>query len=346
MLLLGFSAHEATGLSQALLAGGASSTLVYNTRQRHPSGFKPMIDYDLVAVMGPNLLIGGLLGTSLNIAAPSWLILVLLVVILGHSALKTLQKGLRTFRSEQSDRELIGDGRLSKNVIEKFLASLRRRCGFHARFSEPEPHSIIPDPEQLPDPKLGQPPQFSDVPLDEESPSGSPVKQKDVSSKKMCEKISLPAVQLEDVPKPQPQFPLVHLAHFAVMVFIVVGCILVRGGPTSAGFVGYCGQAYWILTTLTVGALICLALLGARRALHQEDAPLSKDSFRWDTKAAQKVALCSLGAGTLASMCGIGGGMVMGPILLDLGVLPQVQTATTASTPANTQATTSAIYHN
>jgi uncharacterized membrane protein YfcA len=31
-------------------------------------------------------------------------------------------------------------------------------------------------------------------------------------------------------------------------------------------------------------------------------------------------------------MCGIGGGMVMGPILLDLGVLPQVQTATTAST--------------
>ncbi|CAK0852132.1 unnamed protein product [Prorocentrum cordatum] len=37
-------------------------------------------------------------------------------------------------------------------------------------------------------------------------------------------------------------------------------------------------------------------------------------------------------AGTLAALCGIGGGMVMGPILLDLGFLPQVQSATTATT--------------
>merc|ERR1712176_1175040 len=36
--------------------------------------------------------------------------------------------------------------------------------------------------------------------------------------------------------------------------------------------------------------------------------------------------------GAVAALCGIGGGMVMGPILLNLGFAPQVQSATTATT--------------
>merc|ERR1712187_215868 len=34
----------------------------------------------------------------------------------------------------------------------------------------------------------------------------------------------------------------------------------------------------------------------------------------------------------MAALCGIGGGMIMGPKLLDLGVIPQGQSATTATT--------------
>ena len=40
----------------------------------------------------------------------------------------------------------------------------------------------------------------------------------------------------------------------------------------------------------------------------------------------------AFGAGAVAAVCGIGGGMVMGPKLLSMGVPPKVQSATTATT--------------
>eukprot|EP00929_Paragymnodinium_shiwhaense_P056295 TRINITY_DN2817_c0_g1_i1.p1 TRINITY_DN2817_c0_g1~~TRINITY_DN2817_c0_g1_i1.p1 ORF type:complete len:404 (-),score=57.64 TRINITY_DN2817_c0_g1_i1:94-1305(-) len=45
MVFLNFNVQEATGLSQALLAGGSATALVYNLRQRHPTGLRPMVDY-------------------------------------------------------------------------------------------------------------------------------------------------------------------------------------------------------------------------------------------------------------------------------------------------------------
>ncbi|CAK0852131.1 unnamed protein product [Prorocentrum cordatum] len=125
MVILGFTVREATGLSQACLSGGSASALLYNLRQRHPSGKKPMIDYTLVLIMGPCLLIGALIGSSLNPVAPSWLILALLMIVLSHSAWKAFGKAVTTFRKEQAGEvrgmAAAGDARLSKNFIARCI---------------------------------------------------------------------------------------------------------------------------------------------------------------------------------------------------------------------------------
>merc|ERR1719221_2395631 len=54
--------------------------------------------------------------------------------------------------------------------------------------------------------------------------------------------------------------------------------------------------------------------------------------LQWSSATTKEIAVWSLMAGMLAALCGIGGGMIMGPRLLDLGFLPQVQAATTATT--------------
>lgn len=72
-----------TRCSQACLAGGSSTALVYNLWHRHPSGHGPLIDYDIVLVMGPSMLIGSLAGSAMHAALPTWFILALLVVVLG-----------------------------------------------------------------------------------------------------------------------------------------------------------------------------------------------------------------------------------------------------------------------
>merc|ERR1740121_373851 len=64
----------------------------------------------------------------------------------------------------------------------------------------------------------------------------------------------------------------------------------------------------------------------------EEQQPAREGELQWSSQTTKEIAMWSLFAGMLAALCGIGGGMVMGPRLLDLGFLPQVQAATTATT--------------
>jgi len=351
MIILQFTAHESTGLSQALLAGGASSTLVYNMRQRHPSGLKPMINYDLALVMGPFLLIGALIGSSLNTAAPSWLILTLLTAVLSHSAWKTWNKAIKTLKKERAEEvkgmPAAGDGRLSKNIIVRMyrgLRKLREDPTAHTRFDEPEADSAAISQEALPGNTANEPAaQTVGAPALEEGTAKKPTSPEDVKvrvlgvpspSKNTGDASgSAQAKQESRPPAPgRPQFPRERLCQFAAMWLVTIGSIFARGGRASQGLFEYCGVVYWLITLAAMAILALLGSLGARRAVAEAKGSEDDDDFRWTLAAARRIILSSLGAGTLAALCGIGGGMIMGPILLDLGVLPQVQSSTTAST--------------
>merc|ERR1712216_913361 len=54
--------------------------------------------------------------------------------------------------------------------------------------------------------------------------------------------------------------------------------------------------------------------------------------FFSSVRASIRLVAFSYGAGAVASLCGIGGGMLMGPIMLEMGLSPQISAATTATT--------------
>lgn len=54
-------------------------------------------------------------------------------------------------------------------------------------------------------------------------------------------------------------------------------------------------------------------------------------STLWDPECTVHYATVTFGAGVVAGLIGIGGGMVLGPLMLVMGVHPSVSTATTAS---------------
>lgn len=59
---------------------------------------------------------------------------------------------------------------------------------------------------------------------------------------------------------------------------------------------------------------------------------LSPDEVQWNPKSVQWFPLIAMGAGTVSGMFGIGGGMVNGPLMLELGVEPSAAAAMTATT--------------
>lgn len=104
ILLLGFTTHESTAIAQALMVGGTLAGLLLNWHQRHPSGDRPLIDVLLVLLLGPMQISGANVGVLLNRMIPSWLIIVLTIVVLGFTGHKTFIKGVQAYQKEsQSD---------------------------------------------------------------------------------------------------------------------------------------------------------------------------------------------------------------------------------------------------
>mmetsp|Transcript_33665 Transcript_33665/g.92966 ORF Transcript_33665/g.92966 Transcript_33665/m.92966 type:complete len:597 (+) Transcript_33665:77-1867(+) len=355
MLILGFSVKQATATSQACLAGGASTALVYNLRQRHPSGRKPMIDYDLVLVMGPNLLIGALIGSALNAATPSWLILVLLTAILCQSTWKTFQKAIETWRKESAAeaRGVSVNSRLSKNPIERLLRSCKPRSYAHfdensdAAKAQKTDFDVVAPPQCVGATAVEPAVEPGETNLEVNSNVGAEAARvaapdatavahavSEVDSSAAVAK-GIDGSCTGDVvlaARQQVQYPKRRLAIFGLMWLVVVLTIFIRGGRATPGLVPFCSVGYWILALLAMLILACISVFAAGRAVAHASPPGDFGGLEWTVQSARRIAIWSLIAGTMAALCGIGGGMVMGPILLGLGFMAQVQSATTATT--------------
>ena len=91
-----------------------------------------------------------------------------------------------------------------------------------------------------------------------------------------------------------------------------------------------CGPGYWLLTGAGFAWLLGVALVGGRRlvgrAAQAEAAgvALLPGDVRWDGQIAAHCLMLALLAGVVAGVVGVGGGMVLGPMMLELSVLPQV----------------------
>jgi len=64
-----------------MITGGATATVFYNLRQRHPTLDLPVIDYDLALLFQPMLMLGISIGVDFNVIFPEWMLTVLLIIL-------------------------------------------------------------------------------------------------------------------------------------------------------------------------------------------------------------------------------------------------------------------------
>jgi uncharacterized membrane protein YfcA len=117
---------------------------------------------------------------------------------------------------------------------------------------------------------------------------------------------------------------------------LVMGFILVKGA-----LLPMCTVGWWILTFGMAALLGCSSLFFAYWLSSQEKIDESDIDFQ---EHAFSLSRMSLIAGALAALCGIGGGMVMGPLLVEMKVPPPVSAATTATTLVVLSSSTLLVY--
>ncbi|KAE8899394.1 hypothetical protein PF005_g4058 [Phytophthora fragariae] len=340
-IFAGLNPKHAISLSKVTIFGSAVAMYVVNFRRKHPlNRNRPLIDFGLVGLMEPTTLIGTVFGVMLNHIFPNWLILVLLVTLLSFITYKTILKGNKIQENESKlqlarvkstltgGRDGGGRGRLwsvykrfdveiaARRWIEKTRRS--RRARLIREEDEKDFRSLPPLIERKPissDPLVGDNRQFGTFPSDDDEKS---------QRRSTIERRESRVLPFEYI------WPLV-----VSWVIILVQSVL-RGGHGAPSAIGIACNSpdYWVLTLMPLTILVAFSLyIGYRLRLINRVKVISGYSFmdgdmHWiQRRVLTFPAVCTI-AGVAAGLLGIGGGMVKGPIMLEAGILPPVQSAT------------------
>ena len=145
------------------------------------------------------------------------------------------------------------------------------------------------------------------------------------------------------------QFPWERILTVLIVWVVVIVFALMRGGHGAASIIGIasCSTVYWILLVLAfILALIVTVVVGLklRNARVEKEAigyVFHQGDVHWTFgNTMLHPAMCFL-AGIAAGLLGIGGGLVLGPLFLEMGMLPEVSSATSSFMVLFTASTTS-----
>ncbi|KAL5175467.1 Sulfite exporter TauE/SafE family protein 3 [Glycine soja] len=258
---------SAFGTVGGMITGGATATVFYNLRQRHPTLDLPVIDYDLALLFQPMLMLGISIGVAFNVIFPEWMLTVLLIIFFVGISVKSFFKGVDTWKKE--------------TIMKK----------------EAKKNSRIDD--------IGSPEDDAHY-----IQTGDPTKDDTNQSRK---KVSI----IENI-------------RWKELGLLFAGWIMILALEIGKKHTTTCSRLYWLSNLLQVPIAVGMSSYEAVRLYKGKRIIASKGDKQTHWCVLQLVLFCACGtlAGMIAGLLGLGGGFILGPLFLGLGIPPQVASAT------------------
>ncbi|XP_031255001.1 sulfite exporter TauE/SafE family protein 3-like [Pistacia vera] len=119
----------------------------------------------------------------------------------------------------------------------------------------------------------------------------------------------------------------IYWKELSLLVYVWIGFLVVQ---IAKEYVETCSIAYWILNSLQVPIAASVTLFEAIYLYKGKRVIASKGKESTNWKIHQVLFYCSCGivAGMVGGLLGLGGGFILGPLFLELGIPPQVASAT------------------
>jgi len=296
IIVIGFDTKEAVAISQGCIVGAALAHLILNAPKKHPLLDIPVIDYAALLVLEPMLLTGALFGVMFNGMLPSVVILLILIFVLSLGVYKTGKRALKITRSEkdQSKTDLVGNDQVTQNV-EMVSAA-------------------IDDVETA----------------GADSTAVATVKESESESEEVVA-TSVMAWEWVEWKK---------LGTVSLLWLVLSIGVIIRGStPGDSSLVGipFCSIGFWgVYAAIPVVQMSFSAFFGYSE-IHRTDindsVALQRSSSKalldyaevvWNWANVARYMIYAFVCGLLAGCLGIGGGLVLSPLLLELGFYPAV----------------------
>ena len=319
VLVLKLSPDLAVPLSNATIFGGAIANVIINAPKRHPETDRPLIDFDLIMILEPLTIAGALLGAHLNVLLPNSVIMLCLVILLSYTSWKTGSKAYKMHKNETKGWKAISTHETSGDVEMELSSNstIIAKGGGLAALGEEDPLQDQPNDTRNVESRI--------------SIAGD--------SLDIC-KLELSSTrQLDEILEEERSVPTKTIAIITSMfLFILLSNIMKGGGGLESPLGIKCGsKAYWmaeglvLLATLAVFAYARSYLLERTWQRSLVGFPYLDSDVKWDSRSTIVHPLLCTGAGLVAGLCGVGGGLIKAPLMLGLGVDPSVTTATSST---------------
>mmetsp|Transcript_25642 Transcript_25642/g.26056 ORF Transcript_25642/g.26056 Transcript_25642/m.26056 type:complete len:742 (-) Transcript_25642:433-2658(-) len=334
IIATGLSPKQAIPLGSVTVLGGSLAGLLLNLRRRHPLADRPIIDWDLILVMEPLVLVGTVFGSILHRVIPGKVLSVLLVLLLSIVAHTTLTKAKRMYDAE---RRYIEHLKTARSDYLSRVASFRTAFRMsEAAWSadalpgvDPESTSYMP-----PSPVRTQT-------FDTKSFDTTPLSPRmDVHERRRILILNPDFVTLRSDLLEQEKFTprskvLALVAKFSVLMFLN---ITLGGGAFKSPWGIECGGvAFWVVHIIMIAFLVSSAWAAQTYLVNRHELKeiirfdYVHGDIKWDQRKAIIYPCFFMLAGVFAGMFGIGGGMITVPLMLTMGIHPAICTATSVT---------------
>jgi len=298
IIVIGFDTKEAVAISQGCIVGAALAHLILNAPKKHPLLDTPVIDYAALLVLEPMLLTGALFGVMFNGMLPSVVILLILIFVLSLGVYKTGKRALKITRSEkdQSHADLKelneGNDQVAQNV-EMVVTS-----------TDDVENAVA------------------------ETPSVETTKDSETAEVVATSVMAWEWVEWK------------KLGTVSLLWVVLSVGVIIRGstpGGSSLAGIPFCSVGFWgVYAAIPIVQMSFSAYFGYAE-IHRTDLDdslaLQRSSSKalldyaevvWNWANVARYMIYAFVCGLLAGCLGIGGGLVLSPLLLELGFYPAV----------------------
>jgi uncharacterized membrane protein YfcA len=347
--LMQFSVKSAAALSQSCVAGGCLGGTLYSIMQRNPIfDSRPMIDYSLTLVLMPALVLGINIGVMLNYILPALIISSILLVLLLLISFRTLQQGIKMIRAERKIKkkstQRVSVDASSIDVVEQAPSPISSESGMDTTLNgcssgNNSPVTVMKDSDRSSfEGSLEE--RFSVT--DRNAVMAVDTQQTAFHGKLRSASRAISRKVTRVIGRIQK--PLIPWIYF-LEIIAIAGVFL--GLQIGKSFYHKCSWEVWTMFGVQVALMIaCSAIFiwfheheapikhshhTAQIALsneEREDEEGEEEDDDWKPSKLALIWLLTLILGTLSGTVGLGGGVLMSPLLLELHVHPQTAAAT------------------
>jgi len=365
ILLLRFPPKSSSGLSQASIFGASLGGILVNIRKHHPNEHirdtkgvpspehpgkiqsyekdkgpaaieadraayltdgdgkrqfytRPVIDYDMALFLAPMEMAGAVLGVILQRLFPDWLFLSLAAIVLGFTSYKTFQKFKTKHKQDKEDRANLLKLRMAESLI-------------HQNKNDDEAGDNV---EQTNHDASNGTIELTNV----EAKGKTSFQMMDSTESYDDDQIELEKRRIF-LQHDSRQYPTEKISCLILLWIGLTVITFLKGGKGVDSVIGVTCEdpGYYVLLvaqflwTLGFASVFGIKNMKRTQAKMAVNYPFMETDVLWDAKGLQRYAAVTFCAGIVAGLIGIGGGMVLGPLMLVMGVHPSVSTATTAT---------------